>query len=104
QQLVDSSAVESTIAQLIGRDGPASVSPTNLPAAPVRISIAPSTPQIPSPRDRRMAREARHVVIVALRLAGLDDLAHAMGPHASVPVAERVKRTLEDIAYKHGAR
>ena len=104
QQLVDASAVEATIAQLIGRDGPASVGSIVHARSTTSASSSPPSPPLPSVRGRRMARETRHVVIVSLRLVGLDELDLVLGRQASAKVAERVKRTLDDIAYKHGAR
>lgn len=129
QVLVDATALEQTIAELVPRAGPAFAS-SELPsprlpehhtqaAAPVALaqgdgsravgpSISPpgkSSP--PGPPSRRSeAREVRHVAIVTLRLvpgteaAPLDDTERRLLARA----LERSRAMLGDMAYKRGTR
>lgn len=121
QEIVDASSVEATLLQLIGREhtspglseppatgGPGSV----IAAGPDASAQAPASkrPDDPSLADRkerrkeRAPREVRHVAVVTLALHGLDELEAAVGQQAAASAAEKIRKTLDDIAYKRGAR
>ena len=65
-----------------------------------------SDPDSPAVHPRRMRRgqEVRHVVIVSLQLHGVEQLAEASGPSGAGRFIEQLRNTLNEIAYKRGAR
>lgn len=65
-----------------------------------------SDPEGPALHPRRMRRgqEVRHVVIVSLQLHGVEQLAEASGPSGAGRFIEQLRSTLNEIAYKRGAR
>lgn len=65
-----------------------------------------SDPDAPAHHPRRMRRgqEVRHVVIVSLQLHGVEQLAEASGPSGAGRFIEQLRNTLNEIAYKRGAR
>ena len=56
------------------------------------------------PRRMRRGQEVRHVVIVSLQLHGVEQLAEASGPSGAGRFIEQLRNTLNEIAYKRGAR
>lgn len=117
QQLVDASAVEALIQQLVSRESiPSSKASSRPHASPASVApLSPSRAEAPEIFSKqapitqakrngtRFPREVRHVVLVSLRLHGLDDLDKAIGGQAAIVAADKVRATLEDIAYKRGA-
>ncbi len=119
QELVDAAEVEATIARLsggagreVGGEGAAeghagsSRPAPGLPAPAAGVEAAASA----APTDEagragaaRPAREVRHVAAVALRLEGLEGLEGGKGRGAAAYALERLRGTLDDIAYKRGA-
>ena len=49
-------------------------------------------------------REVRHVAVVKVHLHGLDELEEKLGPTVSARLAEQLRATLGEIAFKRGAR
>jgi eukaryotic-like serine/threonine-protein kinase len=116
QQLVDASSVEATIAQLVGR-GSEGVQTVREGAASASARPGPGSwghasqpaPE-PGPADDggargggRAAREVRHVAAVALRLEGLSELEAEQGSSRAAYALDRLRQTIDDIAYKHGS-
>jgi serine/threonine protein kinase/predicted ATPase len=123
QEYVDASAVEATIARLAPRNE--SVSASQHPSA-VGDSLAhaamgatglprlPTGPPPTSPEQTgegvekkpppRPSREVRHVAVLTLRLHGFKTLERWVGPSGVVRAVDRIRATLDDIAYKRGAR
>lgn len=58
----------------------------------------------PHPRRMRRGQEVRHVVIVSLQLHGVEQLAEASGPSGAGRFIEQLRNTLNEIAFKRGAR
>ena len=56
------------------------------------------------PRRMRRGQEVRHVVIVSLQLHGVEQLAEASGPSGAGRFIDQLRNTLNEIAYKRGAR
>ncbi|HEX9297384.1 MAG TPA: protein kinase [Polyangiaceae bacterium] len=127
QEFVDAAAVEATIAQLISRDETspglsqppsmggdslalAALGSTALPrpsASPPQPSSTEQTGTYPPSEKKaapRMAREVRHVAVVTLKLHGFPTLERWVGPVGVARAAEKIRATLNDIAYKRGAR
>jgi serine/threonine protein kinase/tetratricopeptide (TPR) repeat protein len=112
QELVDNASVEHTLAHLLGRDLQAPTAPPvdSQPQTMAAIRLprgSESEGQGTSPPiirgGPRLVREVRHVALVALRLAGLDELASSQGELAGRPRFASIRRILDDIAYKRGA-
>ncbi|HEY3237486.1 MAG TPA: protein kinase [Polyangiaceae bacterium] len=120
-QLVDSHLLESTLAELATRDQ-TPPDPDDLPAdaGSAAASFVPSRsdgaeegsdaqtgPGQPLPgtllRDR-VGREVRHVAVVTLRLHRFDELESAIGQTNAAHVADQLRATLGEIAFKRGAR
>ncbi|MEZ4233529.1 MAG: protein kinase [Polyangiaceae bacterium] len=123
QEVVDSHSLESVIEQLVGREhtspgveAPATAgSVSELPPASgssleqgSRLHAdAPTGPGGPDPKrdlKNRVGREVRHVAIVTLRLHGGEDLAKAIGVMQARRFAEQLRSTLDEMAFKRGAR
>jgi tetratricopeptide (TPR) repeat protein len=113
QELVDNASVEQTLAQLLGRDLsaplPVDTQPRTLAAVRLPRSDATGGGSQPPPRGGpRMVREVRHVAVVALRIAGLDELGLSPGEVGRSELLARarfasIRAILDDIAYKRGA-
>jgi hypothetical protein len=126
QEYVDAAAVEATIARLAPRHeavtgsqhpsavgdslAHAAMGATGLP----RLPTGPPTPpeqtgqtgeegaaKKPPPRP---AREVRHVAVLTLKLQGFKTLERWVGPSGVSRAADKIRATLDDIAYKRGAR
>jgi serine/threonine protein kinase/tetratricopeptide (TPR) repeat protein len=122
QELIDHTAVEKTLQQVLGGDGrvpsvkPARPDePQTLAAVPLpRGGIDASESGLP---PRKVVNEVRHVAVVTLRIDGLTDLSAATaslgapGPQGMRPPSpgaakrslDAIRATLDDIAYKRGA-
>ncbi len=115
-----------------GREGAAESIVEGAPSGPASGRIVPGAPPVPSLRPMaspeggaaaaasdegrvavrladegrgaaRAAREVRHVAVVALRLDGLGELEAEQGRAKAAYALDRLRGTLEDIAYKRGA-
>ncbi len=115
-------AFEAIIAQLLARDetSPGTTSPgptlgdsqahgpaeSSLPPRPVEALVAgsprPDTDRLKS--AAQFSREVRHVAIVTLKLHGFSTLERWVGAAGVSRAADKIKATLDDIAYKRGAR
>ncbi len=125
QVLVDSHVVEGVVGQLVSREHTspgvdASADPAEGEGHDASAEGAPpSSADLGSPRSEREAtgpgrpvreirgaggREVRHVAVVTVRLLGVDDLEDAIGASNAIRFGEQLRATLEEIAYKHGAR
>src|SRR6266542_1388690 len=124
QEFVDAAAVEATIAQLITRDEtspglsqPPSMGGDSLALAALGTSALARSAQHSAPTEQtgtyppsdkkppsRMAREVRHVAVLTLKLHGFPTLERWVGPLGVARAAEKIRATLNDIAYKRGAR
>jgi eukaryotic-like serine/threonine-protein kinase len=117
QELVDASALEGVIAQLVVRDahpadGPTPPSKEPEPAAVPETHDKPpgagdTGPEAPSEDDamsrRGLAREVRHVAVVTLRLHGIGRLKEQDATLATRTL-DRMRTMLGDIAYKRNVR
>jgi len=106
QELVDASSVESVLVQFLGRD--AFPSPSEAPQPPQTLAAIPlgrtgGGIQTSRRKDRK-AREVRHVAVLRLRIRGFDDLGIRLGGAGARRAMDRVRRTLDDIAYKRDAK
>jgi serine/threonine protein kinase/tetratricopeptide (TPR) repeat protein len=127
QEFVDAAAVEATIAQLTSREetSPGLSQPPSLGDDSVALSAmrAPSMTlprlSVPPPsgaaeqtgagleregrEGSRMAREVRHVAVVTLKLHGFSTLERWVGPAGVAKATDKIRATLDNIAYKRGA-
>jgi serine/threonine protein kinase/tetratricopeptide (TPR) repeat protein len=124
QEFVDAAAVEATIARLAPRNeavtgsqhpsavgdslAHAAMGATGLPRLPTGPPPSPTAEQTgegvekkPPPRP---AREVRHVAVLNLKLHGFKTLERWVGPPGVSRAADKIRATLDDIAYKRGAR
>jgi eukaryotic-like serine/threonine-protein kinase len=124
QEFVDAAAVEATIARLAPRNeavtgsqhpsavgdslAHAAMGATGLPRLPTGPPTAPTAEQTgegvekrPPPRP---SREVRHVAVLNLKLHGFKTLERWVGPPGVSRAADKIRATLDDIAYKRGAR
>ena len=129
QQPIDSHSLENVLETLVSREhtspgsgaaaqGEAGVADEEAGPEPPLPRAAPTThggsttgshgsnPDGPAAHPRRMRRgqEVRHVVIVSLQLHGVEQLAEASGPSGAGRFIEQLRNTLNEIAYKRGAR
>src|SRR5690606_37327392 len=51
----------------------------------------------------RIVREVRHVAVIKLALEGVDTLEEVQGPDVARRTFETLRKTLDDIAFKHAA-
>lgn len=126
QQLVDSHVLESALADLVPREFspllplPDSIGELHFGADASEhassLSIAPGTSGSEAPPDEatgpgwtqaglreRAGREVRHVAVVTLRLHGLAELVAASSPGQATDALDRLKSTLEEVAFRRGA-
>ncbi|MBI4704467.1 MAG: protein kinase [Deltaproteobacteria bacterium] len=114
QQLVDGASVEETIAALLGR---AAAGPPELVAGvpepqQTQAAVRKARGSAPEESDlgtaahysKRPVREVRHVAVVTLRLDGLAALEQERGGAAAERASRATRATLDDIAFKRGAR
>src|SRR5258706_11282747 len=128
QEFVDASAVEATIARLVARDetSPGLSQPPSAAGDSIALGAMGSTalPRVPTgppppahtaeqtgadaPTDNkkatRLAREVRHIAVVTLKLHGFATLERRIGAVVVARAADKIRSTLDDIAYKRGAR
>ena len=128
QEFLDASAVEATIAQLTTRDEtspgtsqPPSAAGDSMALGAMGSTAFPHLPTVPPPPSHpheqtgadgpigkkqlpRLAREVRHVAVVTLRLHGFSTLERWVGQAGVARAADKIRATLDDIAYKRGAR
>jgi tetratricopeptide (TPR) repeat protein len=126
QEFVDAAAVEATITQLTSREEsaagasqPPSVAGDSMALGMMGSTVFPPLPTAPPPlpsdkkgadesKDKkgapRMAREVRHVAVVTLKLHGFATLERWVGQAGVARAADKIRATLDDIAYKRGAR
>ncbi len=122
QVLVDSHVLEGVVGQLVSREhtSPGVENPEAGDAAYGEASERASSvggdsvddgereatgPVRPSRRLRdRAGREVRHVAVVTLRLLGLSELEESVGAANSARFAAQLRLTLDEIAFKRGAR
>ncbi len=109
QELVDAAAVETVLVSLLGKGSvfpsappPSEAAQQTMAAVPGRRDKAGPASELP-PAERR-PREVRHVAVIAMRLAGLAELESELGESAYARVKDSIKKTLDHIAYKRGAR
>jgi len=118
-ELVDASALEAAMLELVDKDAVASVAAAPQPrehatqaAAPEALSAGegparPHTPTSLQPASRRAApeaREVRHVAVVTLRLVPDRDPGEVGHRAAFDRALERLRAMLGEMAYKHGTR
>ncbi len=95
-QFGDDDADESSSAQSVGSSSLAVPLPTD-------EQTGPGHPVRPR-RVRDAGREVRHVVIATLRLHGLEELEEAIGTGGASHFLDQLRGTLDEIAFKRGAR
>jgi eukaryotic-like serine/threonine-protein kinase len=108
QELVDASSIEAALTLLLGRG---SILPSAPPASEAAQQTQAAIPQkrgtglsvAHDARKDRRPREVRHVAVLAMRLEGLAELDAALGAGYK-RACEDLKKTLDHIAYKRGAR
>ncbi|WP_050433317.1 serine/threonine-protein kinase PknK [Chondromyces crocatus] len=115
QELVDSAAVEQTVAHLLGRDLPegavmrgALTHAEGPPDQPRTMAAVPAartagTAGTEGTGAQRAVREVRHVAVVTLRLDGLQALESALGPAAAQRTEQSIRALLDDIGFRRGA-
>src|SRR5882724_2868307 len=127
QQLIDSHVVESVLAELVPREHTSPGVPLPEPIAGLHIgpdasehasslSVGAGTSGSEAPPDEntgpgqtraglreRAGREVRHVAVVTLCIHGLAELTAASSPGQSSHALDRLKSTLEEIAFRRGA-
>jgi serine/threonine protein kinase/predicted ATPase len=123
QQLIDSHTLEGIVAEFVSREhtSPGNPSPTDRPeAASVAIDLAPmlerddsearsqsmdTTSLLKARRfGTRIGREVRHVALVGLRIHGRQEMDQALGKAQTSRLADQLRSTLNEIAYKRGTR
>jgi eukaryotic-like serine/threonine-protein kinase len=124
QEFVDAAAVEATIARLAPRNeavtgsqhpsavgdslAHAALGATGLPRLPTGPPDSPTAEQTGEGAEKkpppRPSREVRHVAVLNLTLHGFKTLERWVGPPGVSRAADKIRATLDDIAYKRGAR
>ncbi len=109
QELVDAASIEHALTMLLGKNSilpsappPSEAAQQTLAAIPLKRPGSVVRDEDPKSRARR-PREVRHVAVLAMRFDGLADLEKTLG-HAFKRVADNLRGTLDNIAYKRGAR
>lgn len=118
-ELVDGHSIEAAIEQLIGRpqdplEPPRAEAEPEASASVLGGSEGSSaeldedtgvgTPVQPPAAKRKAGQEVRHVAVVALRLQGFEELARLVGGAQARAVADRLKATFQEIAFKRNIR
>jgi eukaryotic-like serine/threonine-protein kinase len=127
QQLVDSHVVESVLADLVPREHPAPGLPLPEPipglhigpdasehASSLSIGLGTSGSEAAADENtgpgltraglrERAGREVRHVAVVTLCIHGVAELAAVSSPSQASQLLDRLKSTLEEIAFRRGA-
>ncbi len=127
QQLIDSHVLEAVLAELVPREhtSPGVPLPEPIPGLHIgadasehasSLSIGAGTSGSEAPPDEttgpgqtraglreRAGREVRHVAVVTLCIHGLAELTAASSPGQAAHALDRLKSTLEEIAFRRGA-
>ena len=125
QQLIDSHVVESVLAELVPREHTALPLPEAIAGLHIgpdasehasSLSVGIGTSGSEAPPDEhtgpgqtraglreRAGREVRHVAVVTLCIHGVAELASATSPSQAAQSLDRLKSTLEEIAFRRGA-
>ena len=125
QQLIDSHVLESVIGEFVPRELSSAVQlPEPIPglhigpdasehASSLSIVAGTSGSELPDETTgpgqtraglrERAGREVRHVAVVTLCIHGLSELTEATSPAQSAHALDRLKSTLEEIAFRRGA-
>jgi serine/threonine protein kinase/tetratricopeptide (TPR) repeat protein len=127
QQLIDSHVLETVLAELVPREhtSPGLPLPEPIPGLHIgpdasehasSLSVGAGTAGSELPADEttgpgqtraglreRAGREVRHVAVVTLCIHGLSELTAASSPGQSAHALDRLKSTLEEIAFRRGA-
>lgn len=126
QQLIDSHAVETVLAEFVPREhtSPGVPLPEPIPGLHIgpdasehasSLSIGAGTSGSEAPDENtgpgltraglreRAGREVRHVAVVTLCIHGLEELTAASSPGQAAHALDRLKSTLEEIAFRRGA-
>jgi serine/threonine protein kinase/tetratricopeptide (TPR) repeat protein len=126
QQLIDSHAVETVLAEFVPREhtSPGLPLPEPIPGLHIgpdasehasSLSIGAGTSGSEAPDENtgpgltraglreRAGREVRHVAVVTLCIHGLEELTAASSPGQAAHALDRLKSTLEEIAFRRGA-
>lgn len=109
QMLVDSHNLEHVIARLVDHPGASDVEPISIPAQDLATGGGGETQAVGGQEARsrislreRQGREVRHVAVVTLRVQHVQELRDAFGAEPTAVFLRKLKRTLEEIAYKRG--
>ncbi|HEY6077561.1 MAG TPA: protein kinase [Polyangiaceae bacterium] len=125
QQLIDSHMVESVLAEFVPREHTSGLPlPENIPGVHIgpdasehasSLSVGPGSTGSELPDEttgpgqtraglkERAGREVRHVAVVTLCIHGLAELTAASSPAQAAHALDRLKSTLEEIAFRRGA-
>lgn len=114
-ELVDAHTLEAAIEELVERETPAqeqTVHEASEAASGSARGVAidelddpgGATPVQPMAAQRKAGREVRHVAVVAMRIYGFEELAEKLGEAATRSVADRLRATLDAIAFKRNIR
>lgn len=126
QQLIDSHTVEGVLAELVPREhtSPGLPLPEPIPGFHIgpdasehasSLSVGAGTSGSEAPDENtgpgqtraglreRAGREVRHVAVVTLCIHGLAELTAASSPGQAAHALDRLKSTLEEIAFRRGA-
>jgi len=126
QQLIDSHVLETVLAELVPREhtSPGLPLPEPIPGLHIgpdasehasSLSIGAGTSGSEAPDENtgpgqtraglreRAGREVRHVAVVTLCIHGLAELTAASSPGQAAHALDRLKSTLEEIAFRRGA-
>ncbi|NRA33946.1 MAG: protein kinase [Polyangiaceae bacterium] len=117
KELVDSQVLEGVISQLVSRehtspgvalDESADGGDPGELSADSAVGNDSNNPDRNRVEERRLraksGREVRHVAVVSLRLKKMDELAAAMGFARAAQFSDLLRATLDEIAFKRGAR
>ncbi len=109
RQLIDTTTIEDTVAELVGASGALleqrDVQPRTMAAVRrARTLEGDSSSGLGTAgNSQRIVREVRHVAVVKLRIGGFGSLAEFAGVAAQTREIAAIRATLDDIAYKRGA-
>ncbi len=112
-ELVDAHTLEAAIEDLVERETPVQDQAAHegsearggsALAADELEDPGGATPVQPVAAQRKAGREVRHVAVVALRIYGFEALAQKVGEASARSVADRLRATLDAIAFKRNIR
>ncbi len=115
-ELVDAHTLEAALEELVERETPPQEAPV-IEGSEAAQSVASrgqhdelaedpggATPVQPVAAQRKTGREVRHVAVVALRIYGFDALAEKLGEAGAKSVSDRLRATVDAIAFKRNIR